>query len=204
MNLFKKIIANCRQPRSDFWGRLVLKGMNIGHNRLALWCINKCIQPIGTEDVLDIGCGGGRNIAHFLRKTEGTVCGIDYSAESVAKSLEKNTSAVLSGRTRVLEATVSSIPFEDDSFDLATAFETIYFWPNLAEDFKEVWRVIRPGGRFVVCCEISSEAGNELWLSLLDMKIYTPDEIVESMRQGGFSQCSVFESGKSICVIGYK
>lgn len=103
-----------------------------------------------------------------------------------------------------MKALVSSLPYESATFDLATAFETIYFWPDIVEDFKEVRRVLKPGGRFAVCNEMASEAGNERWISLLDMKIYTPDEIVENMTKAGFTQTSVFTQGNRICVIGHK
>ena len=38
-------------------------------------------------------------------------------------------------------------------FDLATAFETAYFWPGLEKCFGEVCRVLRPGGVFMICIE---------------------------------------------------
>ncbi len=205
MGLFKKIISNCRNPRNSFWGRMMLTCMNIGHNKMALWCINECISLDGEEDVLDIGCGGGRNIAHFLKRTKGKVYGVDHSAQSVAKSIAKNSGAVRSGRTEVMKASVSALPYGDESFDVATAFETIYFWPDIIEDFREVRRVLKPGGKFAVCNEVASEAGNERWLSLLDdMKIYTPGEIVENMKKAGFSNLSVHSSAGHLCVIGNK
>jgi hypothetical protein len=42
------------------------------------------------------------------------------------------------GRCRVLRGDVSSLPFADGSFALATAFETVYFWPGLGKCFAEV------------------------------------------------------------------
>ena len=202
MGLFKKFISNCRKPQADFWGRMMLAGMNLGHNKMALWCIDKCIRPKGHEDVLDIGCGGGRNIANFLTRTDGRVCGVDYSAQSVAKSAAKNRKAICSGRTSIDEASVAALPYEAATFDLATAFETIYFWPDIVENFREVRRVLKPGGKFAVCNELASEAGNERWVSMLDMKIYTPDEVVANMREAGFVQTAVYSSGKHVCVIG--
>ena len=50
------------------------------------------------------------------------------------------------GRLKVLQARVSNLPNPDDYFDFATAFETIYFWPNLEKDFPEVNRVLNPAG----------------------------------------------------------
>ncbi len=47
----------------------------------------------------------------------------------------------------------SSLAFPDTSFELATAFETVYFWPGLEKCFKQVFRVLRPGGVFMICNE---------------------------------------------------
>ena len=102
----------------------MLAGMNYGHNKMALWCIDECIRPSGEEDILDIGCGGGQNIANFLTRTKGKVCGADYSAQSVAKSVARNRKAVRDGRAEIMKALVSSLPYESATFDLATA---LYF-----------------------------------------------------------------------------
>ena len=115
---------------------MMLAGMNYGHNKMALWCIDECIRPSDEEDILDIGCGGGQNIANFLTRTKGKVCGADYSAQSVAKSVARNRKAVRDGRAEIMKALVSSLPYESATFDLATAFETIYFWPDIVENFK--------------------------------------------------------------------
>ena len=37
------------------------------------------------------------------------------------------------------------------------AFETVYFWPELAQNFREVYRVLKPGGIFFICNEANGE-----------------------------------------------
>ena len=49
------------------------------------------------------------------------------------------------------QASVAELPFEAEQFDVVTAFETIYFWPELAQNFREVYRVLKPGGTFFIC-----------------------------------------------------
>ena len=46
------------------------------------------------------------------------------------------------------QASVAELPFEAEQFDVVTAFETVYFWPELAQNFREVYRVLKPGGVF--------------------------------------------------------
>ena len=101
-------------------------------------------------DVLDVGCGGGANIArHLNRCPRGKVTGIDYSPVSVKKSREVNAAAIAAGRCKVVEGSADALPFEDVCFDLVTAFETVYFWPSIEECFCGVRRVLKEGGRFV-------------------------------------------------------
>lgn len=203
MSLFNKFILNAAKPRKTLLGTLMLNGMNKGHNKMALWCMDDCLKPAGTEDILDIGCGGGQNIANFLQRTSGRVCGIDYSAASVAKSLSKNRKAVTAGRAQITEAGVTQIPFDNEMFDIVSAFETVYFWPDIVNSFKEVKRVLKPKGRFVVCNEASKLDGNERWTNILDMNIYQPAEIRELIQQAGFSEIKIFtkQNSQRFCVV---
>ncbi len=204
MSLFNNFIKNASKPSATFLGKLILIGMNRGHQKMALWCIDNHIKLSGNEDILDVGCGGGQNIANFLKRTNGKVYGIDYSPASIEKSLKKNKRAVIKNHSEILQANVSAIPFEDETFDLVTAFETIYFWEDIINDFKEVRRVLKPNGKFVICNEASKMKGNERWTNILDMHIYTPDEIVVFMQQAGFVDIKTYKKDKTqrICVIG--
>lgn len=207
MSIFNNFIKNASKPSNTFFGKLMLIGMNHGHQKMALWCIDNHIELSGNENILDVGCGGGQNIANFLKRTNGRVCGIDYSHASVAKSLKKNEKAVLEKRTEIVQADVSAIPFEDETFNLVTAFETIYFWEDIINNFKEVKRVLKPNGKFVVCNESSKKEGNERWIKILEnMQIYTAEEIVDMMLQVGFVDIEIYEKAKTqnICVIGWK
>ena len=207
MSLFSHFIKKCSKTFRYFLGKMMLKGMNYGHQKMALWCIDNHIKLSGNEDVLDIGCGGGQNIANFLKRTNGKVCGIDYSPASVSKSLKKNKKAVLKKRSKIVQADVSVIPFEDKTFDLVTAFETIYFWEDIINNFKEVKRVLKPNGKFMVCNESSKMEGNERWTNILEnMRIYTAEEIVDMMLQAGFIDIETYQKAKTqhICVIGKK
>ncbi len=206
MSLFRNLINNTRNPSNTLAGRLMLSGMNYGHQKMALWCIDNHIKLSGNEDILDIGCGGGQNIANFLKRTNGKVYGLDCSPASVAKSLKKNKKAVIEGRTLIVQADVSTIPFENETFDLVTAFETIYFWDDVISGFKEAKRVLKPNGRFVVCNESSKMEGNERWTNILDMNIYTAEEIAATMRQAGFVDTKTYQKEKTqhICVIGVR
>ena len=47
---------------------------------------------------------------------------------------------------RQLQGSVADMIFADDWFDAVTAFETVYFWPDLPQCFRDVYRVLKPDG----------------------------------------------------------
>ena len=179
MGILCKIFSNTRKPEG-FFGRMMVNGMNGGgHARLAEWGLSQ-LSLNDDANVLDVGCGGGANVARLLKRCpQGTVTGIDYSPVSVKKSTEVNAAAITAGRCRVLEGNASALPFDDNSFDIVTAFETVYFWPDIEECFRGVHRILKEGGRFAIVNEDDGLTGNnEKWEKMIDgMHTYTPDEL---------------------------
>lgn len=71
---------------------------------------------------------------------------------------------------------------------MVTAFETIYFWPEIEKSFAEVRRVLQPGGRFLIVNEDDGLSGNnDRWERIIDgMHTYTPDEVQSHLAAAGF------------------
>jgi SAM-dependent methyltransferase len=201
-----QFFENTREPTKTIGGKVILWMMNSGHNPMAQWGLSH-VDVSKCKKLLDIGCGGGKNISNLLKLApKAQVCGIDYSAASVEKSLQFNRAAVEAGRAEVREASVEAIPYDADTFDGVTAFETVYFWPNIQDSFREVARVLTKGGLFMVCNEAQRPEGNETWVKMLKMAIYTGVQIKELMERAGFSNIEIEEhqNGKWLCVMGRK
>jgi len=64
--------------------------------------------------------------------------------------VRKPTKLIQAGRVQIEQASASRLPFADEKFDLVTAVETLYYWPNPATDLQEVLRVLKPGGTLVI------------------------------------------------------
>jgi len=195
-----------RKP-SGRLGRAVVGRMNLSHASLTDWGLEHVrIEPSFT--MLDVGCGGGRTI-HVLaaRAPNGRVYGIDYSEASVEASRETNQSAVAAGRVEIQQGSVSKLPFADAMFDLVTAVETHYYWPDLPNDAREIARVLKPGGTLVVIAE--AYKGRWGWLFQLAMlpmraKLMSADEHRAWLETAGFTDVQVAEKrGRGwICVTG--
>jgi ubiquinone/menaquinone biosynthesis C-methylase UbiE len=155
-----------RKP-SGRMGRAVVARMNLSHAGLTDWGLEQVkIEPSFT--MLDVGCGGGRTIHELAaRAPAGRVYGVDYSQASVDASRETNRDLVTAGRVEVQQGSVSKLPFADAMFDLVTAVETHYYWPDLPNDAREIARVLKPGGTLLVIAE--AYMGRWGWLFQLAM-----------------------------------
>lgn len=202
--MFKKFLENFRKPKDNFGGRFMLKSMNKGHEKLASW--GRSYLEIKKEyTVLDLGCGGGRNIEYFLTKGN-KVYGIDHSETSVKMASEINKEAIESGRCQISVGDVRSLPFENESIDIITAFETIYFWDDIEECFKEIYRLLKNGGQFLICNEVSSMDRRDVRILAhkIEMRVYTPDDLTKMLTNIGFCCDYHLDGKKQLAFIGKK
>lgn len=192
--MFNKFIQNTKKP-TGFLGKCMLRGMNTGHSKMAEWGFsNLTIRP--NSHILDVGCGGGANIATMLKGVSGSIVdGLDYSDESVAFS-KKTNAAYLGTRCNVQQGDVSSLPYSENSLDYVTAFETIYFWPNLDTAFQEIKRVLKPGGTFFICCE-SDNSDDTTWTNRIDgMTVHRGEDLKERLISIGFQAVNIHRNEK--------
>ena len=182
---------NTRKP-VGLGGKIMVAMMNLGHSPVARWGL-QFLNAAPDAKVLDCGCGGGANIKRLLKKCpEGIVMGIDYSPVSVEKSKKVNEAANAEGRCTVLQGSVADMVFAGDWFDAVTAFETVYFWPDLPQCFREVYRVLKPGGTFLICNESNGDTDkDEKWTEIIGgMTIYKDAELKTYSGAGGLSRCA--------------
>src|SRR5262249_5391076 len=164
-------------------------------------------------DILDVGCGGGRTVSKLAAiATQGKVYGLDHSQESVAVAGKTNREWIEQGRVEIREGSVSQLPLAQDAFDLVTAVETHFWWPDLPGDMREVFRVTKPGGRLIVIAEVYKGANTrmakfvEKYAPQTGLKLLTVDEHRDLLTSAGYSDVQVVaEPSKGwICATGRK
>ena len=122
------------------------------------------------------------------------VYGVDFSIESVKLSKEVNRQEIYDGKVKVFEGNVKSLPFDDNTFDIVTAFETVYFWPDIEKCFGEVKRVLKPGGIFLIGMESNGSDTFIMKLSerLIDMTVYNDEEIKGFLKNNEYSDITIY------------
>ena len=188
MNSFHRYYNRGRIP-TRFWGKQALKSMNgKKHAALPEWAFPE-IQEGNYTHILDIGCGGGANIQRMLDMFPNSmVTGLDVSHYALDMTRNVNEGAINSGRCFVVGGNAGQMPLPKESFDLATAFETVYYWSGITACFTEVYRVLKPGGTFLIANELDglTESDRRLERVVGMLRIYNTDELTSALTVAGF------------------
>jgi len=158
------------------------------------------VQP--ADRVLDIGCGPGVAVQQIAsRAPQGFVAGVDVSDVMVQQASARNAVATRAGHVEVKQASVARLPFRDAHFDKALAVNSYRFWPAPAENLREVWRVLKPGGLFAVV-EQPMRAEGEANLPALH------DELRSRLTAAGFDDIRIetapLRPATCVCAFGRK
>lgn len=198
MKILKSVSCQCGRP-DGLLGRMLLRSMNLFHAPITNWGLGYVNFRDGMK-MLDIGCGGGATLKRLLRRSsDSKVYGIDISEESVAKARKVN-SKLLSKQVFIQTGSAEELPWNDNTFDIVTAVETVYFWPNIVKCFTEVRRILKTDGQFVVIVEVTSK--KSVWTNLVDgMTAYSVDQLKSLLEQAGFTEFNIHNKNGSHTVI---
>jgi SAM-dependent methyltransferase len=140
----RAIAAQLARPRGWFGSTIMTRALNVGNREL----IEATLENLPlTPDcrLLDVGFGGGLLLELAHRRGVRRLAGVDPSEAAVAFARSK-LRALAGAELRLELGTAEALPFEDGSFDVVASTNTIYFWPDLGAAFRELRRVLRPGG----------------------------------------------------------
>jgi ubiquinone/menaquinone biosynthesis C-methylase UbiE len=203
------LVRQVRKP-DRFIGRLFARLMNRSHSKLTDWGLSH-VRIASTFHILDVGCGGGRTIEKLAAiAPSGKIYGIDYASGSIATSRARNKDLIRDGRVAIYQTVVSQLPFAANAFDLVTAIETQYYWPDLVGAMREIVRVLKPSGTLAVIAETYKDGSRDAVLGpvmrLLGSSSLGVAEHMELFAQAGYTAVEVFEERKNgwICVTGNK
>jgi ubiquinone/menaquinone biosynthesis C-methylase UbiE len=184
--------------------------MNRRHGKVTDWGLRQ-ISIRDDDTILDVGCGGGRTIAKLAAAApKGRVFGIDYSDESVAAARRLNRQEIQTERIAIERASVADLPFADGTFDLVTAVETHFWWDDISAGMREMFRVLKQGGRLVIIAEFYNGGKYAKYADrirkLTSMAVLDADEHRALFVDATFREIRVVEDPPAgwICVVGRK
>jgi demethylmenaquinone methyltransferase/2-methoxy-6-polyprenyl-1,4-benzoquinol methylase len=213
--------------RYDLLNRVLSLGLDINWRTRAL----RLLQSPPPASLLDVATGTGDFAIHAARLLPQThVTGIDLSEAMLAIGKKKVAAAGLTARITLQAGDGLALDFPDASFEAATAAFGVRNFEDLEAGFKEMRRVLKPGGR-VVILELSAPHAFPLrhihrfylhrWIPLVGKVLtghareytYLPASIeqvpqgeamIALMKSAGFSKCNLktFTYGACTCYTG--
>jgi ubiquinone/menaquinone biosynthesis C-methylase UbiE len=207
----KTSVHQCQKP-SGWLGRVIVWNMNSRHSKVTDWGLSHvAIKP--ADSILDVGCGGGRTISKLAAMaSDGKIYGLDYSDVCIAMARKLNARSIKEGRVEIREGTVSELPFNNEVFDLVTAVETHFWWPDIPLGMRQIRRVLKPGGTFIIIAEVYKGAATrtakllEKYAPKTGLKLLSVDEHRDLLEGAKFASVQIIEEARRgwICGVGKK
>lgn len=115
--------------------------------------------------------------------SEAQIICLDYSEDMIAQARRR-----LQDRVNIscVQGDVGNLAMDDNSFDIVLSMNGFHAFPDKKRAFRETWRVLKPGGKFIACFYIKGKSGITDWLvkNILSKKgWFTPPFTTEEQLQ---------------------
>ena len=147
----RSLAAQLRLPSGPA-GLLVARRLNRNNREMVLAAV-EASGAVPGERVADVGFGGGSGLALLLARVlpGGQVSGVEVSRTMVIRARVLLRRPIARGSLTIELGAATALPFAAAALDAVITVNTVYFLPHLEPAFRECARVLRPGGRLVVC-----------------------------------------------------
>ena len=182
----KWAIRNYSNPRAHYRSfRSIMKSLDLNDNDI--YC--------------EIGCGGGAllNMAMSIVKAGAA---IDHSDAMVELSRKNNRRYVEQGKVEIVQGNAEQLPWQSCTFTACASANMFFFVENPGAMLSEVFRVLKPGGRFSMATIGKGFISKITFGWLYSLRTYSDTEMSSMLRSAGFSNIEV-KSGTAMMQICY-
>ena len=120
------------------------------------WLV-EAVRPTKADRAIDVGTGGG-HAALALAPAVASVAAIDPTPEMLAVASRLAAERGIANIT-FTRAAADALPFPDATFDVAISRFSVHHWPQPGPAFREIGRVVRPGGRLALVDMVAPATG---------------------------------------------
>ena len=190
MNKQERKVPQFLLPRG-FAGRVTLIFMNRGHKSI-YENVAKVLKLQPEDDLVEVACGNGYFLSKYASHVH-SIAGLDISELAIKLAAKKNKGRVTAGTAEFVHRDASQLPWEDGRFSAATSMASFPGFPRPSDTLKEIYRVLRPGGRAVISIEWNAEDGKDhsKEFKKYGYQIWSEAEVRNMFKEAGFSDISI-------------
>jgi ubiquinone/menaquinone biosynthesis C-methylase UbiE len=150
------------------------------------------------DTILDIGAGSGTDvlICALMTGENGKVYGLDMT-DAMQEKLEKNVEKLGVNNVELLQGNAEEIPLADESVDVVTSNGVLNLVPDKPRAFSEIYRVLKPGGRFQIADIVINKGSEELDSSKNNPRLWA-ECIVGALHEDTYIQALIDAGFKDV------
>jgi ubiquinone/menaquinone biosynthesis C-methylase UbiE len=195
-------------PRG-FLGRITYSMMNVGHKAIYK-NVAGVLAPQPDDHLLDVPCGNGYFLKEFAPHVR-IIAGLDISELGIRLASKKHADRLAAGTAEFICGDAAELPWQDGRFTAVASMGGLPAFSRPEESLKQIYRVLRLGGRAVLSIEWNAEDGKDHTKERekYGFRIWTEDDVRALMEEAGFSDVSItYETApgipKMMLVRGFK
>jgi SAM-dependent methyltransferase len=172
-------------------GRIMYFLMNRGHGAVYT-NVAEMLAPQPDDDLLEVACGNGYFLERYASQVR-SLAGLDLSEIGIRSAVRRHAERIAAGTAELVCGDATRLPWEDERFTAVTSMGSLPGLPQPAEALKEMYRVLRPGGRVVFSIEWNAEDGRDhsKEQAKSGYQIWTGEEVRGLMKEAGFSDVTI-------------
>jgi ubiquinone/menaquinone biosynthesis C-methylase UbiE len=199
LTVFRPVLGQFGRPHGPL-GWLAARLIPMGHRQY----YGKAAAVLGLQPddvLLDVACGSGEFLDEQAAQVA-HVTGLDLSDIEVRLARRKLRDRIAAGTATVVHGDAAALPLPDDQFTAVNCVGSFLAFDNPGRALAEMHRVLRPGGRAVICLEQHGADGKDhtdqerLW----GFPFYTEQQIRDLFTEAGFAGVDITYDGDAMVV----